>query len=104
MSVVTSVATSSRPFVPGTTGWAARDLDDRQIARCWAEGRYEIVEGVLTQMPPAYFIGGESLSRLIYRIVAHIGESSGSFSIEVDIVIAEARVVCADAAFLTPAD
>lgn len=104
MDLVTSVATSSRPFIPGTTGWTARDLDDPQIAGHWARGNYEIIEGVLTQMPPAYFIGGESLFRLMQIIAAHVGKGAGSFATEVDIVIAEARVVCADSAFLTAAD
>jgi len=97
-------AAESRPFVPGTTGWAARDLDDPQIERLWFEGRYEIVEGVLTTMPPAYFVGGETLLRLISRVVLHTGEAAGSFATEVDIVVSEDRVARADAAFLTPAD
>lgn len=54
-------ALSSKPFRPGTTGWSASDLDDPRIEGKWLRGSYEIVEGVLTRMPPAYFIGGESL-------------------------------------------
>ena len=50
----------SRPFLPGTTGWTASDLDDPQIERLWFSGRYEIVEGVLTSMPPAYLAGGSA--------------------------------------------
>jgi Uma2 family endonuclease len=91
-----------RPFEPGTTGWTARDLDDPEIKRLWSEGRYEIVEGVLTSMPPAYYIGGKVMQRLIYRTIFHIGEKVGSFASEVEIVVDEDRVVRADAAFLTP--
>jgi Uma2 family endonuclease len=94
--------TESRPFEPGTTGWTASDLDDPAIERLWFEGRYEIVEGILTQMAPAYFVGGEVLYRLMYFVTSHIGLKAGSFSIEVDIVIDEDRVVRSDAAFLTP--
>lgn len=54
---MTPTGTSSRPFEPGTTGWTVHDLDDPEIERQWFEGRYEIVEGVLTKMPPAYFTG-----------------------------------------------
>jgi Uma2 family endonuclease len=93
----------SRPFEPGTTGWTARDLDDPEIERQWFDGRYEIVEGVLTRMAPAYYIGGKVLQRLIHRVVVHIGEEVGSFAQEVEIVVDEDRVVRADAAFLTPA-
>ena len=95
-------ATESRPFEPGTTGWTAHDLDDPEIERFWSAGRYEIVEGVLTSMPPAYYIGGKLLYRLMSRITNHIGESVGSFATELEIVIDEDRVVRADAAFLTP--
>ncbi len=94
----------SRPFNPGTTGWTAQDLDDPEIERQWWNGRYEIVEGVLTTMAPAYFVGGKSLLRLISRVVLHIGEEVGSFATEVDIVVDEDRVARADAAFLTAAE
>ena len=97
-------ATESRPFEPGTTGWTARDLDDPEIERQWSAGRYEIVEGVLTTMPPAYYIGGKVLQRLIHRVTLHIGEGVGSFATELEIVVDEDRVVRADAAFLTPAE
>ena len=96
--------TEPRRFEPGTTGWTARDLDEPDIERHWFDGRYEIVEGVLTTMAPAYFLGGETLQRLIYRITVHTGEGAGSFATEVDIVVDEDRVARADAAFLTPAD
>jgi len=55
-------------------------------------------------MPPAYFVGGETLFRLMSRVALHIGEDAGSFATEVDIVVDEDRVARADAAFLTPAD
>jgi Uma2 family endonuclease len=101
---VSSSLTESRPFEPGTTGWTARDLDDPEIERSWSDGRYEIVEGVLTTMAPAYYVGGKTLLRLISRVVLHIGEKAGSFATELEIVLNEDRVVRADAAFLTPAE
>ena len=93
-----------RLFKPGTTGWTAADLDDPDIERLWLRGRYEIVEGVLTTMPAAYYAGGESLTELIYLIKEHgkrLGEKR-SFSVEVDIVISERRVARSDAAMLLP--
>jgi Uma2 family endonuclease len=97
-----SSVTESRRFEPGTTGWRASDLDDPEIERFWLAGRFEIVEGVLTKMPPAYFIGGETTYRVMFRVTTHIGEAAGSFAPEVDVVVDEDRVARADAVFLTP--
>jgi Uma2 family endonuclease len=93
-----------RPFKPGTTGWTATDLDDPEIERLWLQGRYEIVEGVLTSMPAAFYAGGESLVELIYLIKEH-GKRRGtkfSFSVEVDVVVSSRRVARSDAAMLLP--
>ena len=98
------ILTESRPFEPGTTGWTAADLDGPEIEREWFNGRYEIIEGVLTKMAPAYFIGSKTTLRLIRQVEKHIGDDSGSFGTEVEIVIDEGRVVRADAAFLTLAE
>ena len=95
-----------RPFEPGTTGWTAADLDDPRIEAAWLQGRYEIVEGVLTKMPPAYFIGGSSTFNLLAAIRTYL-HSRGTpvlISIEVDIIIDESRVVVADAVMLSPED
>ena len=100
----TSAATSSRPFVPGTTGWTARDLDDPAIEREWFRGRYEIIEGVLAELAPGYFAAGRAVVSLLYKVVVQVGESAGDFACGVDIVMDEMRVVRADAAFLTPFD
>jgi len=99
-----SSLSDTRLFEPGTTGWTAGDLDDPEIERNWSNGRYEIVEGVLTTMAPAYFVGGKTLLRLISRVVGHIGEGAGSFATEVEIVVDEDRVARADAAFMTASE
>lgn len=100
------VTTDARPFEPGTTGWTADDLDDPRIEACWVRGRYEIVEGVLTKMPPAYFVGGESLFKLMKVVDTHLSAVGrpAAFSTEVEIIIDRSRVLRADAALLTPAD
>jgi hypothetical protein len=90
----------------GTTGWTAADLEDPEIERRWFNGRYEIVEGVLTKRPAAYFAGGESLYNLM-RLVDEGSRSLGAkprFSVEVDIVVSERRVARSDAAMLLPQD
>ena len=97
-------ATSSKRFKVGTTGWTAGDLDDPRIEGKWLRGSYEIVEGVLTRMPPAYFTGGRSLFNLMYLVRDHQERTSlpGSFSVEGDIIITEERVAKADAVWMTP--
>lgn len=98
--------TSSRPFKPGTTGWTVRDLDDPRIEEKWFRGRYEIVEGVLTIMPPAYFAGGNALFNLIFFIKTYLRGRGlpGRFATELDVVVDEVRVARSDAAMLTPDD
>src|SRR4051812_20179852 len=95
-----------REFIPGTTGWSVDDLDDPEIERMWFQGRYEIVEGVLTQMAPAYFDCGFALKRLIrmvddYTIAAGMGDALAT---EVDMILGKRRVPIVDAVFLSPDD
>src|ERR1700733_13656892 len=96
----------SKPFKPGTTGWTASDLDDPRIEAKWERGRYEIISGVLTRMPPAYFTGGEVLVILLFELLTELKREKigGGFSVEVDLIIDEQRVVKGDSCFLTPAD
>jgi Uma2 family endonuclease len=101
-----SGATTSKPFKPGTTGWGASDLDDPDVEAKWFQGRFEIVEGVLTEMPAAYFSSSNRLFKLQFRIASHLQSAgiAGEFANEVDIVIDEPRVVRADAVWMTPQD
>ena len=103
---MTRAATPSKPFKPGTTGWTADDLDDPRIEGKWLRGSYEIIEGVLTRMPPSYFAGSTAIHKLAYRLTAYL-EARGEppeLGPEVDIVIDETRVLKADYAYLTPRD
>lgn len=97
-------ALSSRAFQPGTTGWSVDDLRDPSFRRQWEQGAFEIVEGVLTTMPPAYGDSSLALGRLIRAIDRWLEKADfeGDFALEVDIVISEQRVARADAALLTP--
>jgi Uma2 family endonuclease len=100
------VDTSLRPFEPGTTGWSASDLDDPEIERLWFEGRYEIVDGVLTTMAPAYFTGGEATSNLLVILHNHVRKHrlGGSFANETDIIIDDSRVAVADFVYMSAED
>ena len=95
---------SQRLFEPGTTGWCAADLDDPAIEAQWESGSFEIINGVLTTMAPAYFTGGNSLYKLMHAITSFQSAQNigGEFSIEVDIIIDEMRVAKADAVWMTP--
>ncbi|HEX4793846.1 MAG TPA: Uma2 family endonuclease [Humisphaera sp.] len=96
----------SKPFKVGTTGWTASDLDDPHIESKWERGRYEIISGVLTRMPPAYFVGGATLLNLIHELLTQLKlkQIDGGFSVAVDLIIDEQRVVKGDSCFLTSAD
>jgi Uma2 family endonuclease len=103
---MTVAGTSTRPFEPGTLGWVASDLDDPAIAREWFKGSYEIVEGVLTTMPPAYFAGGNAAANLMFMLQSHSKEYKlgWRFAAEADIVVDEIRVPRADVVMLTHED
>jgi Uma2 family endonuclease len=95
---------AERPrFVPGTIGWTADDLDDPEVERLWFDGRYEIVEGVLTQMPAAYLDSSGALIRLVTMLTefADAKGIGGKFAVETDLVLHPMRVPRADAVFLT---
>lgn len=100
------MAAPARPFEPGTTGWTLHDLDDPRIEGRWFRGRYEIVEGVLTTMPPAYFAGGNAAFNLLFLLKSYLRERHlpGRFATEVDVVVDEVRVARSDAVMLTPED
>jgi Uma2 family endonuclease len=103
---MTRLAAEPRDFIPGTTGWTAADLDDPRIEREWFRGRYEIIEGVLTTMPAAYFDAQFAVLNLIFLLKTHLRKrrQPAAFAQEVDIVVDPPRVVRADAVYLTPAD
>jgi hypothetical protein len=54
-------AIAHRVFEPGTTGWSVDDLYDPEIQLQWSEGRFELVDGVLTKTPHPGFEGVEPL-------------------------------------------
>jgi hypothetical protein len=101
-----SPTTTSRPFEVGTTGWTADDLLDPQVEREWEQGRYEIVEGVLTRMAAARYDGQERLQRLTEVIDDYLrGQQRGERLVgEVDLILSELRVPRADAILMTVAD
>jgi Uma2 family endonuclease len=83
---------------PGTIGWTVDDLNDPAIGSLWDEGRYEILDGILTVMPPAYFRGASVADNLkfILRTYFNAVKIPSAFSGEVDIAITPKRVVRAD--------
>jgi Uma2 family endonuclease len=93
-------------FQPGTLGWTANDLEDDTFEHAWDEGRFEIIEGALTQMPPANFDGSQALAGLemiLYRHLLASGERV-RFTHEIDLILKEDRVVRPDMAYISEAD
>ena len=96
-----------RPFVAGSSGWTASELDQPRIARLWDEANFELIDGVLTNMPPAYYDGQKRLRRLIDVVEEHlknVGRGDERFAFEIDIILSDLRVPKADAVLLTPQD
>lgn len=100
------VAKARRRFRVGTTGWTAADLDDPRVEAEWVKGRYEIVEGVLARIPPAYYDPSRSLKRLIRLVDAAIAvtDPDGDVVTEVDLIVGELRVAVVDGIYLSPED
>jgi Uma2 family endonuclease len=101
-----SRTTERRELIPGSTGWRARDLDDPRIEAEWEAGHFQIIEGVLAIMPPAYWQTSESLQRLVFQVQVYLRERGlpTGFGFEVDLVIGEMRVPKADAVYMSEAD
>jgi Uma2 family endonuclease len=101
-----SVEAIIREFEPGTTGWSADDLDDPAIEAQWCAGDYEIVEGVLTRMPAAYFDSTIPFGRFIFRVQSYLKEANipGDFGPETDYVLNPKRVARPDMVYVTPDD
>jgi len=81
-------------------------LDDPEISAIWELGRYEIVDGVLAVMPPAYFRGGSVIVRLQFALNSYF-ESRGipaDYAGEPDIAISEFRVLRADCGVVAGTD
>jgi len=95
-----------RSFEPGSTGWSADDLDDPKIEAAWFAGHFEIIEGVLANMAPAYFAGGRALFELMVSVRNHFASQKDpvAFSTEVDLILGKRRVLRADAVMLTKQD
>jgi Uma2 family endonuclease len=103
MTLAVSERSKKKRFAIGTLGWTADDLDDPRIERLWEKGRYEIVEGVLTEMPPAQLDSSPPLFELLV-ILKQFDEDrklGGTFGFEVDVIISKRRVAIVDATYLT---
>jgi Uma2 family endonuclease len=83
---------------PGTMGWTASEMEDPDLHFLWDQGRYEIIDGVLTVMPPAFFIGGSPSFNLGYLLRTHFRKQKVSVSIstEVDLRLSEKLLLRGD--------
>jgi Uma2 family endonuclease len=95
-----------RELIPGSTGWSVRDLDDPRIEAEWEAGHFQIIEGVLAIMPPAYWDNSVALQRLVRTLQVYLEEKGlpSDFGFEVDVVVGDLRVPKADAVYMSRAD
>jgi len=93
---------SVKPFKPGSSGWTVEDLEAPEVWSAWESGRYELVEGVITEMPPAVFDGSSAVVKLIRLVLDQVEDSGLSVepASECDIVLAPTRIVRADGIIL----
>ncbi len=101
------IAPSHAPVMkPGTAGWCAADLDDARFAQQWDGGQFEMIKGVLVEMPPAYFDYGSAAFNLLETVQAYL-KSQGHrprCSFEVDMIIDDDTVFRADGVIVLPED
>jgi Uma2 family endonuclease len=104
--MTTAPVTDRKRFASGTTGWTAADLDDPYLEAVWDKRHYEIVEGVLTRMPPAHYDSSIALGRLIEVVLPTIrlNDPAAMIATEVDVIVGERRVPKVDALYLSPQD
>ncbi len=97
-------AVDEHPFAPGSIGWTVDDLmDDPALARRYSEGRWELVEGALAELPPVGIQGISPINRLrrdIERQLDATGQG-GEFYPESDLLLRPRRVPRPDMLFLT---
>lgn len=98
-----TLATSHRVFEPGTTGWTVQDWFDLDSEGLLPEGRFELVDGVLTKMVPQGFEGIDPLTHLRRLIERQLDDSGvhGDFYHEVDVLLRQERIARPDMFFLT---
>lgn len=95
-----------RKLIPGSTGWSVHDLDDPKIEAEWEAGHFQIIEGVLALMPPAYWDNSVAIQRVVRLVQAHLESKDlpTGFGFEVDVVVGEIRVPKADAVYMSRSD
>jgi Uma2 family endonuclease len=95
-----------RQLIPGSTGWTVSDLDDPKVEAAWEAGHFQIIEGVLAIMPPAYWDNSMALQRLIFQLQIHLAREGRptDFGCEVDVIVGETRVPKADAVYMSEED
>lgn len=100
MSLDTS---THRKLEPGTSGWTASDLDDPVIAAQWDAGQFEIINGILKNMPPADFSHGEAVFELLSQLRDHLRaqDIKVRVSTEVDLIVSEDDVLRVDGMLIT---
>lgn len=95
-----------REFIPGSTGWTAQDLNHPEVERLWETNSYELIEGVLANMPPALFDGNAALLNLVDQVKLHLNGQGvkNAWASEADFIVSDERIAKPDAMMLLESD
>jgi Uma2 family endonuclease len=77
-------------------------VEDLATHALLSEGRYEILDGVLTVMPPCFYYGGAAADNLKFLVRTHLAGQAVRHSTSgvVDIAVTSTQVVRADAVII----
>ena len=94
---------SHRGIEPGTTGWTVYDWYDLDSQGLLPDGRFELVDGVLTTMAAQGFEGIDPQSQLRRILERHLDalKQKGTFYHEVDVLLRIDRIPRPDMIYLT---
>lgn len=102
MDTIDTLTSAKKQLRPGTDGWTVSDLDDPELSTAFEVGRFEIVSGILKEMPPAYFDHGSVVIDLLVAARAagrRVGRRS-RISTEVDFILSEDDLLRVDGMLL----
>jgi len=100
-------AETTRTLVPGSSGWTCADLDRPPFDHAWEGGHYELIHGVIAQMPPMQFTHGQPLSVLAQLLRNYFDQRQIKASVgigEVDLQVSSNTRYRVDGLVLMPDD
>lgn len=91
-----------RALLPGSGGWSEADLRQAEHREVWERERFELVEGVVCMMAPAWFDNTRALFHLTAALIPQMVKLyGGGMGGEAELVLKPERVVKPDAMYLS---